>query len=255
MRKRAARRSLTARRRRASSSRPMQRVPAEVPRPEADLLPLLRGLRAGRPPRRPPAHLHAEQVGHRGHDVDRADEAVVDCAASLARRLDEEGHRGDLLDVGLAHLAPAADAHVERVAVVGRHHQQRAPQQPGAPQAPEQPAELPVHEAHLEQVPHVVVLGQARVVEAHPAVQASDRVLPGRPVAVAGGQVDPGLVREQRVVEVEGRALSPAHGSDPAVQALGPTAAGQPVEDARAPGPGAGADPRRTHGAGGLHLV
>src|SRR5918994_4290992 len=99
-------------------------------------------------------------------------------------------------------------------------------------------------------MPHVVVLGEPRVVEADPAVHARDRIIPRRTAAPAGGQVDPGLVRQQRVVEVEGRPGAPADRSYPTMEPGGPTAPGQAVEHARPARPCPDADPRRADPGG-----
>ena len=152
------------------------------------------------------------------------------------------------------HLPPAGHVELERVAVVGHHHQDRPVEQLGAAQAAQDQAELAVHVAHLEQVAQVVVIGEARVMEADRAVDAGDRVPAGWAALVPGREIEPGLVRQQGVVEVEGGALALADRPDPAVQPRRAAAAGQPPQHAGTPGAGAEADPGRAHRGARLDL-
>jgi hypothetical protein len=125
----------------------------------------------------------------------------------------------------VAHQPPALDTHLERVAVIRGHDEQRTLEQPRPPEAPQQLAELVVGVAHLEEVPEVVVIRQGRIVEAAQLVDAVDRILAERLSAAAGWEVDPRLVRHELVVEVEGRLGPPADRSQPPVEAGGAPAA------------------------------
>ena len=94
---------------------------SEVAGLDPELLSLPRGVRERRVPVLLVEDRAAEQVGDRRHHVDVAHEALVDPALGLSRRLHEERHRRDLLHVALAQQAAAPHAHLEGVAVVGRH--------------------------------------------------------------------------------------------------------------------------------------
>jgi hypothetical protein len=100
----------------------------------------------------------------------------------------------------------------------------------------------------------MVLLRQVRIVEADVVVQVRDRILPGRPALVAGGQVDPRLVRHQRVVEVERRLPALPDRPEPLVEPRGPSGAGQAREHARPARACSRADGRRAHRRRGLHL-
>ena len=63
-------------------------------------------------------------VRDRGQHVDRLQRPVADAAAPLPRRLQEEGHRGDVLDVAGAHEAPVM-AEPEAHTVIGHHGDER----------------------------------------------------------------------------------------------------------------------------------
>jgi hypothetical protein len=89
--------------------------------------------------------------------------------------------------------------------VVGHHDQQAALEQPGSLQALHHESQLPVGVAHLQEMAQMVVVGEAGVVEALGVVDPLDRVLAGGAALVSGRQVDPRLVGEQRVVQVERR--------------------------------------------------
>ena len=143
---------------------------------------------------------------------------------------------------------------LERDPVVRRHHDQRLVEQSGAPQPLEHEAHLPVHEAHLEEVARLVVVRERLVVEAHRPVDLRYRVVAIGPALATRGQVDPGLVRQQRVLEVERRPVPLADRADPRVEPRRPAAAGQALEHS-GPGAGrAGADARRTQRLARLHV-
>ena len=91
--------------------------------------------------------------------------------------------------------------------------------------------------------------------EARLGVDPLDRVLAGRPVRPARGEVDPGLVRQQGMVQVEGGPVAPLYLPDPLVQARRPSGPLEPVQHPGPPGACPGADARRTDRAGGLDLV
>ena len=169
-------------------------------------------------------------------------------------RLHEERHGCDLLHVALAQESPAAHAHLERVAVVGRHDHERAAQLPRSPQACQELADQVVRIPHLKQVAQVVVNGQVGVVEPGHPVDALDRIVARGTALAPGRQIDPRLVREQRVLEVERRLLSLADRPDPLVKARRPPATGQALEHTRPARARAGADVGRTDSGGGLDL-
>ena len=113
--------------------------------------------------------------------------------------------------------------------MVGRHHEERTLEQTGAPQPREQLPDEVVRVAHLEQMAQVVVDGQVGVAEAHVVVDVQHRVLARGAALAPGRQVDPGLVRKQRMVEVERRPRSLPHLSEPLVEARRASTARQPV--------------------------
>ena len=84
----------------------------------------------------------------------------------LPRCLDEERHRGDLLEVRLGHLPALLHAHLEGDAVVGDDDEDAPVEDPGALHAAHDQPELAVGVAHLEQMAQMVVVGEQRVVEA-----------------------------------------------------------------------------------------
>ncbi len=122
------------------------------------------------------------------------------------------------VDVRGGDLAPVLHADLERVAVVGHHHHEGGTKELHPAQAPDEGADLPVHEPHLEQVAQMVVIGEVAVGEAVGPVDRADGVDAGRSHRPARGQVDPGLVGEQRVMHVERRALARLDGGDPSLE-------------------------------------
>ncbi len=125
-----------------------------------------------------------------------------DAAPLLSRALDEERHRGDLVDVAAVHVAPVELALLEGDAVVGEHHDQGVVVDALALEAPERLPQLPVGEARLEQMAELKLVDLALVLVALPG-DLRDRLLRARPVLPPVRQVQPRHVREQRVLEVQ----------------------------------------------------
>ena len=184
----------------------------------------------------------AQQVRDRRHQVDVAHQALVHSAVGLARRLHEERHGRDLLHVALAEEAPASHAHLERVAVVRRHDHERATQLAGSPQTVEQLADQVVRVPHLQQVAQLVVHGQVRIVEPRQLVDAVNRVATRRPALAARRQVEPRLVRQEGVLEVEGGPRPATDRPDPVAETRRTPASREAVEDSRPARARAGAD-------------
>ena len=97
--------------------------------------------------------------------------------------------------------SPSAEAD----AVVGRDDHERVAVEAGAPQAAHELAEQPVRHAELQQVPLIGHLDEPRHAEPERAVQAGDRL--GREAAIAPARrvVLPRHVRQEHVLEPEGR--------------------------------------------------
>ena len=119
----------------------------------------------------------------------------------------------------------------ERLAVVGREHHQRAVPEALAAQLPHQLAEQPVHVPGLEQVALEGLIGEERVVVGRRAVEARVALRAGL-VALSRGQVLQRFVGQQRVDEVQRRALS-RRGSRRVSGGSAPAAARRPAARAR----------------------
>ena len=163
-----------------------------------------------------------EHVGNRGRHVERLYVGVVDPRPSLPRRLDEERHRSELLDIGAAHAAARGHAHLPGEAVVSGHEDQSVVVDPGSLELSQEAAEQPVDEAELEQVALLVVAGQIRVAEAAQAVHVRHEVACAVARAGTRREVQVRPVRKQHVLHPQRGARvrpDPAHEAPEALRA------------------------------------
>ena len=161
---------------------------------------------AGREGVRPvgaPGRPDPERGRDRRQDVDRLHVRVRDAALPLAGPLDEQGDGRDVGEV-LRGRQPERPPGPHARAVVRRHDEERVVPDPHRAQALEQRTEQGVGVLHLQQVPLVVEGYGPGVVEPAIPCPADDVGEPRMPAAVR--QVDPRLVGQQHVHEVERRA-------------------------------------------------
>ena len=96
--------------------------------------------------------MRPEHVRDRGQDVHALDGAVIDGAVPLPRPLDDQRHERDVRDVGGGERAPMSAGH-ERIALVGRQHDQRLVVRSGAAHALDQIADQPIGALELQEMP------------------------------------------------------------------------------------------------------
>ena len=166
-----------------------------------------------------PRHRRARHLQDRGEHVDRLDVPVDDVAAPLARQLHDQRDGRQVLDVA-GRDGAALDANVEADAVVRHHRDHRVVVEVEPPQAGEQLTEQAVRERDLQEMALVGDLHQPRHAEAELAVQTRNRLGRMPPVAPPGRIELPGHVRQQRVLEPEGRPGLRLDRPDEAAEAL-----------------------------------
>ena len=138
----------------------------------------------------------------------------------LARALDEERNRSELLDVRGIHAAACLNTALPREAVVGGHDDQRVVVDLLLVEAAHEPAEQPVGVPELQEVALLVVAGEELVMEPRRGVHARKQVARARAGLHSRWQVEVGPVREQQVLHPEGRPPSGADAAHPALEAL-----------------------------------
>ena len=183
----------------------------------------------GRAPVHAPRQRDAQLVGDRGQDVDRLHRAGRDAAAALPWRLDEERHGRDVLDVRRRDRARVSLAGAKRDTVIGGDDHQRAVPQPGLAQPVDQPAEQPIGEAELQQVPLVSLEHEERVLRRLRAGEPGGAASAAA-IAVAVGEVLPGHVRQEHVLEVQRRRRRGPDRAHPGFEARRASAAAQQLE-------------------------